>query len=52
MAAVKKVRDLVDMPKSIIQGSLDQLLSTIRMKAANRTGGSVVVLISPEGGSL
>jgi hypothetical protein len=35
--------------KNIIQGGLDRLLSTVRIKAARITTGSVVVLISPEG---
>ena len=35
--------------KNIIQGSLDRLLTTVRIEAAEITGGSVVVLISPEG---
>lgn len=39
---------LEEEPKSIIQNSLDRLLSTIRAEAAKITRGSVV-LISPEG---
>ena len=39
---------LEEEPKSIIQASLDRLLSTVRMEAAKITGGSAVVLISPE----
>ena len=35
--------------KTIIQESLDRLLNTIRAEAAKITGGSVVVLVSPEG---
>ncbi len=45
---------LEEEPKTIIQGSLDRLLTTIRVEAANRSGGeitrwTVVVLVSPEG---
>jgi hypothetical protein len=39
---------LEEEPKSIIQASLDRLLSRIRVEAAKRTTGSVVVLVSPE----
>jgi hypothetical protein len=35
--------------KYIIWEGLDRLLSTVRMEAAKITGGTVVVLISPEG---
>ena len=35
--------------KTIIQESLDRLLNTIRAEATKITGGSVVVLVSPEG---
>lgn len=35
--------------KTIIHGSLDRLLIRIRVEAAKRTTGSVVVLVSPEG---
>ncbi len=34
---------------TIICGSLNRLLSTVRIEAAKITGGSVVVLISPQG---
>jgi len=34
---------------TIICGSLDRLLSRIRVEVAKRVGGSVVVLVSPEG---
>ena len=34
--------------KTIIQASIDRLLNTIRMEAAKRTTGSVVVIVSPE----
>lgn len=40
---------LEEEPKRIIQVSLDRLLSTVRMEAAKRTSGSVVVFVSPEG---
>jgi len=47
---------LEEEPKTIILGSLDRLLTTIRAESAKITGGkitrwSVVVLISPEGRS-
>ena len=59
-AGHKKAIDLVDTmhqmqsyldveSKNIIQGGLDRLLSTVRIEADEITGGSVVVLISPEG---
>ena len=59
-ARQKEATDLVDTmhqlqnyldgeSKNIVQGSLDRLLSTVRIEAAKITGGSVVVLISPEG---
>jgi mevalonate kinase len=35
--------------QTIIEGSLDRLSSRIRWEAAKITGGSVVVLVSPEG---
>lgn len=35
--------------QTIIEGSLDRLSSRIRSEAAKITGGSVVVLVSPEG---
>jgi hypothetical protein len=35
--------------KTIIEESLDRLLSMIKMEAAKRTIGSVVVVVSPEG---
>ena len=35
--------------KSIVQGGLDRLLVRIRVEAAKRTAGLVVVLVSPEG---
>jgi hypothetical protein len=34
--------------KTIIEASIDRLLNTIRMEAAKRTTGSVVVIVSPE----
>jgi len=40
---------LEEKPKSIIQESLDRLLSRVRMEANTLIGGSAVVLISPEG---
>ncbi len=39
---------LVEESKTIIEGSLDRLLSRISAEAAKITGGSVVVLVSPE----
>ena len=47
---------LEEEPKTIILGSLDRLLTTIRAESAKITGGkitrwSVVVLVSPEGRS-
>ena len=40
---------LEEEPKTIIHESLDRLLSRIRMEAAKKTIGSVVVVVSPEG---
>ena len=40
---------LEEEPKTILQASLDRLLSRISMEAAKRTIGSVVVVVSPEG---
>ncbi len=40
---------LEEKPKSIIQESLDRLLTTIKAEAAKITGELVVVLVSPEG---
>ena len=39
---------LEEEPKTILQASLDRLLSTVRMEAAKRSSESVVVLVSPE----
>ena len=40
---------LMEDSKTIIQASLDRLLSAVRMEAAKRTIDSVVVVVSPEG---
>jgi len=40
---------LEEEPKIILQGSLDRLLSRVRMEVDNLIGGSARVLISPEG---
>lgn len=39
---------LEEAPKTILQASLDRLLSTIKIEAAKRSSESVVVLVSPE----